>query len=55
MKVGDKVEWFPPRSGKTKGKISHIDGAYITVMVKIDGKKYPFEFYPNELQLRGKK
>jgi len=55
MKIGDKVCWSPARSGKTKGKISAIDGAYITVMVKIEGKKYPFEFYSNELKLRGKK
>lgn len=55
MKIGDKVKWSPARRGKTKGRVSAIDGAYVEVMVKIDGKKYPFNFLINELQLRCKK
>lgn len=49
IKVGDKVVFSMPVEGVNTGVVSDIDGAYITVSVKIKGKVYPIERYPNEI------
>lgn len=53
-KLGDQVRFQMPVEGKSEGIVSHINGAYITVVVALGKKpenRIEIERYPEELTL----
>ena len=49
IKIGSKVKFVMPIAGIDEGIVTDIDGAHITIEVKIKGTLYPIERYPNEV------
>lgn len=51
IKIDDVVKLNTPVGGVDHGVVMDIDGAYITIGIRIRGRLYPIERYPNEVEV----